>query len=808
MRERRRKRKALPMSFVAKPEVRRVGECFQVLQKVAGQEEELRGARFFIHYGPYGQSLDSWIDQEVSWDEIDYDVSGHALVSSIIRPGLTGEYGATYFAIPADGSAPIWAGGPYLDDAKFTVSEKDISSDSNVVRSNTPRIDSERLRLKSVDLDKFVRHVHALLKTVSVDAISRTLFTLSASSSEFRSRLSVLHHEIGEKILSARSKSRKLRLETVQKILENIGIGEVVFVAPEGPHASGGGLSQVMVGLTASLVRRGIPATLITPLYENAQGNKHPSAESVVANGIHLLDENVPLKHLGRIWIDFGPTYFSGTNMVKRFRQRIPTEVYEARVDSLRVLFLRHGELASELYPDLSSDEHLRRAIFLSRGALEVMRDERFGVSPHIIITNDWLTGLVPVYLKLDPRFSEHPKFGDVDKVHILHNAGKTYQGRLYVNQFGEDLWPVLQLPQEHFFGLSDPEDKNYLNLTAGAIFHVGEAIVAVSRPYAQELFTESGGEGLHKLFSQKADAIFGISNGINVAALRNLIWDLGERARSKLGLQPLAPQRYTDSRVLKRLGSYKEAIKQVVQQELGLKKDPQAVLVSLVGRLAEQKGISLLTEPFDGSSVLERILVEFPETQIIIGGPPSRADSAARKLITTVEQLSKRFPNRIAGLFDFIPHSSALEITGASDLFLMPSRYEPGGISQLEALATGAAVIARNVGGISATLKNCNDRAEQGNSFLFDEYTPSALYQALTRALGVFRNQQKRKDVVWRAATAEHDWMERTTEYLALLQYISGVFSHDTTPPYLGHRQEVLERIRPITSSEARLPH
>lgn len=757
----------------------------------------------FAHWGPIqfpnNDPTNDWCDEQVATFEVTRISPERIAIQKVLTPHQANHFALKFFVCIAGSKQKYWSPEPAID---FRVN---VGFDDQEAAFDYQEM-SKRIELKSlilgslVTFESFFKTISSIVRERKTRALGRMLFDLTKDEQELRALLSSYYEKAVYRLGKAKSQPLKNRLQDLTTVLQNLGVGEVVFVAPEGPHAIAGGLAHVIMGLTQSLSECGISTTLITPLYEESQGNKHKSAEDIIAHGVTLGKRTVPIKRIGVIEVQVGPTNNSGTAIINQSAQRFPCEVYLAESDNIRIFFLRNRRLANRLYPNLPPDELLRQVIFLSRGALELLRSKRFGISPHILITNDWPTALVPVYLKTDPKYLKSENLRGLVTAHILHNCGRAYQGKFFVNQYGEDLYPMLGIKGEHYFGLSDPENMHCINLSAGAVFHVERALVAVSKPYAEELFTREGGEGLHELFRKKARAVFGISNGVDLQSLRYLFWELGEHARSILDLTQLSPERFTERRLVERLPLYKEAMKLIVQRKNGLKEDPNAVLVSLIGRLAEQKGIGLLSQKVEdrGITVLEAILQKSKHVQVIIGGPPSENDPSFERLVKVLKLLIRKYPGRIQGILDFIPHAEVLEITGASDLFLMPSRYEPGGITQLEALAAGALVIARNVGGISATLVNYGDSAKDGNAFLFDEFSGPALLQAISRALLAFVNAKTRKTLMLRAATAEHDWKHRTPKYLSMFQYVSGVFSADNFYPHLRSRYHVLSSIRP----------
>lgn len=609
--------------------------------------------------------------------------------------------------------------------------------------------------------------------------------------------------EYGERAesLEARESSptRRRQLRAAAEAIQNLSVGSVAIVAPEGPHAIAGGLAQVVVGLTSVFESVGIETTIVAPLYEESQGSKHRSAKELLEEGIVLNGKRVPIHSLGTVRVPFGPEMKSGTDAVRRSAEIAIVEVYEAREKLVRAIFLRHRRLADRLYAGVDSSEQLRRAIFLSRGALEVLRDERFGLEPDLLITNDWITGLLPAYQKIHPRYSSSSRLKNLPTVHMLHNCGHSYQGRFFTNHYGNDLWPVLDLGAEHFFGVSDPNDGRYLNLTAAAIVHTNGGLLAVSKPYADTLLTNEGGEGLEQLFRSKKEILFGVSNGIDLTGLRKFTWQVGEQAMQTLGRETPSLPRYRSDAMLSRLEAYKTASKRLIQRSRGLAEDPNALLISLVGRLAEQKGIGLVAAEGEipGKSVLAAILEEFPCVQLFFAGPLSQNDPAARQFAEEVERLAILHPGRVERAFSFLPHREALEITLGSNLFLMPSRYEPGGITQLEALACGTPVVARKIGGIAATVVEYDPLKKTGTGFLFEEYTGAAFHAALRQAIVLTGDQRHRSALLKSGALAENDWSNRTESYLAILQQATGALQSTVHARTFDLRRALIEAAR-----------
>jgi glycogen synthase len=159
---------------------------------------------------------------------------------------------------------------------------------------------------------------------------------------------------------------------------------------------------------------------------------------------------------------------------------------------------------------------------------------------------------------------------------------------------------------------------------------------------------------------------------------------------------------------------------------------------------------------------------------QLLVAGPTTEGDKASIDLRNTLTYLASQYPGRVATYFDYIPHAQALEIIFGSAFFLMPSRFEPGGITQVEALAAGTLVIGRNIGGISATIENFNQDAMTGNGFLFNDYTATAFANTANWALSSSEDPEVYVMLVANARNARHTWSDRVPAYLAMLQRVA----------------------------------
>lgn len=710
------------------------------------QTPQIPGATvdIFTHWGSYDELSPQWQDELVTLQPASH---GNSIVTHRLHVPNHGSYGATLFAQVHGSSEKVWMAELSGGDAPFVVAHDDL--------------DSVRRRESALD------ESHAWSLATLSEAV-RGIGSLDAACEEILKRkpFAPLGALLSAVAPHAEAASRALTNTTPSSLSElmclNYGVGEVVFITPEGPHAAAGGLAQVISGLPPELARSGIPTTIISPLYRFANGNKHPDAQQVLSQGIKLGDTTVKPSYVGSVTVHVGPTYHSGTNHMRRSPSAVPLKVYEASHHNLRVFLLTNPSVFDRLYQPVFADEQLRRAIIFSRATLETIAIKHFGIRPSVVISNDWMTACVPAFCALDSRYQNVPWLRDCKTVHMIHNGGADYHGRLPSNANNEDLWPMFNLAPEHFFGFRDPHNTDLLNFSMAAAQHASGGILTVSEPYARQLLSVCGGDGLEYVLQHKPDRVFGISNGINRTEVNRYLSTIagkhGEPFGSTAGLL-----------------AAKQQVKRDIQDRYGLAPSPNARLISFVGRMAEQKGLSLLSGFVDGrnTSTLETILADHPDVQILVAGPTTEGDPSCASLRASLEYLCALYPGRIRTVFDYVPHSRALEIIFASAFFLMPSRFEPGGITQLEALAAGTLVIGRNVGGISSTVENFCPTRGTGTGFLCDEFSPTAYANTCHWALTVTDDQAAYEGLVTRATQARHSWSDRVPLYRAMLQTI-----------------------------------
>ncbi|MFO0898492.1 MAG: glycogen synthase GlgA [Pirellulales bacterium] len=440
------------------------------------------------------------------------------------------------------------------------------------------------------------------------------------------------------------------------------------------PFAKTGGLADVCGALPGELARLGHEVALIMPGYRRA-----------LASGAAIEDTGVG------ITVPIGRKQASG----RYLRGELPgTNVPVYFVDQPSY-FDRDG-LYGEGGHDY--DDNCERFVFFSRAVVEAV--EALSLWPDVVHLNDWQTGLVPAYLKIEGR--DRAGYERLTSLLTIHNI--SYQGQFWhwdMLLTGLD-WKYFNWHQMEFFGK--------LNLLkTGLVF--ADAVNTVSPRYAEEIQSAPLGCGLEGVLHLRRDVLSGIINGVdygewNPATDRHL------------------PANYDAEHVQPGKGKCKQAL----QEELGLAVDPKAPLIGFVGRLVDQKGIDLVLAAMQewaaGSEVQWAIL--------------GTGEPHYHELLST---LARRFPRKVAARLEF-SDPLARRIEAGADIFLMPSRFEPCGLNQLYSLKYGAVPLVRATGGLADTITNATEQtlaARTANGFSFHDYSTLALSETLRRTCDLY---------------------------------------------------------------------
>lgn len=375
------------------------------------------------------------------------------------------------------------------------------------------------------------------------------------------------------------------------------------------------------------------------------------------------------------------------------------------------------------------SDDHIRWAL-LSRGVIEFIKKSTW--KPDIIVASDWQTGLIPNYLKT--KYKEDPVLSKITTVFIIHNL--YYQGMCDFRFSQESTRDsgIEALPD--FF---NPRLAKLNWMLRGIIY--SDAIITVSPNYAKEILTPEYGEGLDKILSEKRDRIYGILNAIDC--------DIYNPRTTKH-----IPFNYGPENM-----ETKEKNKIELQKILGLPQNPSIPLIGMVSRLTEQKGFDLLEK------IIKPLLKYLPINLVCVGDGESRYKEMLREAM-------EKFPQKISCRFEFdhfLPHL----VFAGSDIFLMPSKFEPCGLTQMQAMRYGAVPIVRKTGGLVDTVVDVAPERNEGDGFLFEDYEPLSLFVAICRAYTCFSFKKFWKKLAKRAMIKDFSWKHSAKEYLNVFRMI-----------------------------------
>jgi len=408
--------------------------------------------------------------------------------------------------------------------------------------------------------------------------------------------------------------------------------------------------------------------------------------------------------------------------------------VWESRQGTLGFLLIEKDEYfdRERLYGTPQGDypDNGERFAFFSKAALETLR--YLGFRPDVVHAHDWQAAVALAMLKF--LYGQDSFFAFTKSLFTIHNLA--YQGLFERGVLGR-----VGLP-EGLFNMEDLEFYGQVNYLKGGILY-STAVSTVSKRYSQEIQTPEFGYRLDGLLRKRRDHLFGILNGVDYAD-----WN---PATDKFILRPYDPT-YLDG---------KKECKRDLLLAFGLEKaKPETPVVGMVSRLAGQKGFDILCESLEGIFRMGAVLVILGTGEEVF----HKALSAARE----------KFPGSL-GLRIAYDESLSHKIYAGSDVFLIPSRYEPCGLTQMYSLRYGTIPVVRATGGLDDTIKEYDPERGTGNGFKFQEYSSAALLGSLEKALEIYRKKDGWRDLMQKAMACDFSWEMSAREYLRLYQRISG---------------------------------
>lgn len=401
-----------------------------------------------------------------------------------------------------------------------------------------------------------------------------------------------------------------------------------------------------------------------------------------------------------------------------------------------------HGESGAEIWfvdaPDLfargkiytDDDDEGDRFALLSRAALESM--QRTEWVPDVIHCNDWQSAPIPLYLRTIYAWDQ--LFADVRTVLTIHNLA--YQGAFRASILDRIGFADADRGMVHQEDLGN----GVFNFLKHGIMYA-DLVTTVSRTYAHEITTPEYGEGLDRLLAARGEGLVGIVNGV----------DYDEWSPEK--------DRYIAESYTADDPSGKEANRQNLLDRLELPYDPEVPIFGIVSRLVTQKGFDLF-EP-----ILDQFLTHVDMRLCVLG-------SGQKEYEDYFAGLQSRYPDKVC-FWKGYSNELAHLIEAGSDIFLMPSRYEPCGLNQIYSLRYGTIPIVRRTGGLADTVTHFDRESKQGNGFVFDDFNAQGLAWAIDQALQVWGSDDWHH-LVANAMSADWSWERQIERYVELYERIA----------------------------------
>ena len=430
--------------------------------------------------------------------------------------------------------------------------------------------------------------------------------------------------------------------------------------------------------------------------------------------------------------IDRGTTEFAPVDSIRDIEIQVGAKAYRFTVftpkseESDTPLYLIDcPELYARSTIYTKDDDEAQRFTLFSRAVIECC--QRLAWAPDVFHCNDWHTALIPFLLR--SVYDWDALFKNSRTLVTIHNIG--YQGNFPASVVGA----IGLEPWTHLFDQGEIQAGRVNFLRTGLIY--ADAISTVSPTYAREIQTEEYGMGLQHLLQSRSEVLVGILNGVD--------YEVWSPERDAWIAHPYSPGHPEGKRKNKRH----------LMESLGLTDGERLPLAGIISRLAYQKGFDLcfdvLPEPLSANAM----------RLVVLGSGEARYEEL-------FVELQKRFPGRVCyhqGYHDELAHM----IEAASDIFLMPSRYEPCGLNQMFGMKYGTLPIVRKTGGLADTVTPVDGESGRGTGFVFEHFTADGLRWALDQALTCYRNTSLWKRLMMNAMQENFSWEVQSRPYVEL---------------------------------------
>lgn len=377
-------------------------------------------------------------------------------------------------------------------------------------------------------------------------------------------------------------------------------------------------------------------------------------------------------------------------------------------------------------YPD--NDD---RFIFFCKAVLASM--SALNWRPDIIHVHDWQCALIPAHLR--HLYASDSLLGQAKTVLTIHNLG--YQGIFPAERFKR-----LELPEKLFYAMTGPfEFFGKVNFLKAGLM-LADKLTTVSRQYAKEIqSTEEYGYGLEGVLTERKADLTGILNGVDYT-----VWS---PTRDKH-----IPFKYATTNLT---GKRENKVELLRQAKLPVR--PSAPLIGMISRMTDQKGWDLIEQAAEELFTLN--------IQMVVLG------TGDKKYVDLLTKLEKLYPDKLRAFITF-DDGLAHRIEAGSDIFLMPSRWEPCGLNQLYSLKYGTVPVVRKVGGLADTVMDWDDKTQSGTGFVFEEYDAEAMLEAIKRAVELFPRKRAWTRLVKAGMSQDFSWESSANEYSRLFEALA----------------------------------
>ncbi len=481
---------------------------------------------------------------------------------------------------------------------------------------------------------------------------------------------------------------------------------KILFVATEAaPFIKAGGLGEVMFSLPRALVKLGYDARVMVPRYAGIDPQQFKLEMAMEGLQVPTDADNAN-----------EPQYL--TCNVRKYTMgglpRSPVTTY----------FLENMEYYEQRANVYGYADDAARWALLCRGTLEFLRASR-DWTPDVIVASDWQTGFLPNYLKT--IYKEDRWLSPIATVFAIHNL--YYQGMFDHHFISELDIDDGRSPVGSFF---NPRLLKINGMRRGILY--SDVITTVSQNYAKEIMTPDYGERLDGLLRERRSRVYGVLNAIDYKIFNS-------------ETNPNLAEHFN-------LGSLEKRAKNKshLQSRFGLVPDKKAFLTAIVSRFVEQKGFDLLFP------IADQLLKELNMQLVVLG-------SGEAKYMGFFQDLEKRYPGRVAANLVFDRDLPNLIYAGA-DAVLIPSKFEPSGLTQMEAMRYGCIPIVRKTGGLADTVEDYDPEKESGTGFVFTNFDSLSFAMAITRAHEDYRNLKIWGELQKRAMEKDFSWRKSAEEY------------------------------------------